>query len=232
MDGKQAFCCLNCTASPNCCGTCGECPVCCDECGDTSICQPLVYIDQNNDFYKGYIATQKFYYEEGKPVMPFSYQEYYKNFINATYNSIENKTTFYGGAIWQESNYSSVCDDPEQDGDYWFIQTSSSFFDEKEAKDQYCITSTDGACSAWKGCGDGNTYPSGPYSFTPKMPDCPQPNNYSSDIRKVTWINPLRLFNNVGVLVAHPWSILNQPSPFDPCNPIRIVAAPACHYFA
>jgi hypothetical protein len=236
MDQKQAYCCLNCTNLPPCNAAAGNCIPCCADCGDTSACKSIAYIDQYNNFFEGYIATRSYYYEEGDPnVMPFTYQTYYKDSIGATYDSIKNKITILSAvSIAKESNYSSVCNDPEQDGEYWYISSNTYSVDEKITEEESCITSSDGGCPIWKGCPNYPVkYPTvlTNYSFAPKMPDCPQPNNYSTDIRNVSWKNALTLYDNKGEPVKDPWSILGAPSAFNPCAPIRTVGAP-CHFFA
>ena len=246
MTKKRAYCCLSCSNLPPCSQAANSCAECCKDCGDpvslTLNCLPGALIDPNDNFYKGYTATLSYYYEEGVPgvmpdVTPFTYETYYKSTVQATYDSIKDITRFNTTDIAKESNYSSFCSDDYVEAPYWGIWSNTESYSNEKTQLTFCVNNSSNPgqgfyCPLWNGCSiqsdDGPNY----YSFLPKMPECPpQPNDYATDLRDVVWKIPLKLYDKFGKEIEDPWSILDPPDPFDPCDPIRGVSAPACHFF-
>jgi len=103
MTKEQAYCCLNCTASPNCCGICGECPECCKDCGDMSGCNSSAYF-KDGVFYLDYISVYSTSMNRNYSDLSCSYTGNIN--FTSTYFSKTNKCIVNGS-----SYYNSCCDD-------------------------------------------------------------------------------------------------------------------------
>ena len=251
MTKEQAYCCLNCSATGNCCGPCGECNPCCEDCGDTSTCKASAFLDKDDNFYLKWQGTYSSQYS--KTDSEFNDTTCIDNtHVDAahsvsSFDSDGNCKNSYS-SNWVNSKSCCECDCSDNAGGY----KVSIIGDENSL-----TTTTTAGPSTEDPDGEGCENLDG-YSITEPGPGlgCPGPSereekqnsrtissggsgddNYiistlSSNLKAtVTWNTSLSLYDSKGDVVEDPWSILSAPNPYDPLNPIRVVSAPACHFF-
>ena len=253
MDKKRAYCCLNCTNSANCCGACGECPACCADCGDTSTCKGSAFLGKDNNFYlkwrgrnSSQNSTRYFYFDDA---ICIDHSVIVTSNSNSSFNSNGECQIIY----FDNTTYSRECCECDCSQNPGGLQITN-------VGDQISRTTTSvaGAPTDGSGCesdpGYNATEPGPGYScpgpseqnetVNTENTICEYPEEESADqecttttinsrlIATVTWSSQLNLYDGRGDIVANPWSILPSPNPYNPLDPIRVVSAPACHFFA
>ena len=262
MTKKQAYCCLNCTASANCCGACGECPACCEDCGDTSSCVTSAYFD-GNSFYTDYSASvnlsrsqtgsgcEGFY---GGPADTsynlniFSAKE--ETWVAVKMSNINGIGDDNGKLVIQGSD---SCGNPScGGGGYSFDYEDSGYCDagyviceDGQTIVNYtkirgdcgnhptCITKNMPGIGAVNGCNS----PQLPYYFSCQGPEaCEEASRNCAEDTRIT-IRESRIinFNTEVILYNNQGQAVNPGfigASYDPCNATRTWSAPACHFFA
>lgn len=250
MTEEKAYCCLNCKASANCCGACGECLACCAECEDMSKCNSIAYVDKNGELYlkynynANYNSTETTFGTDDVDCDPDRSSA--SNFsIRLEMNSGEDP--LYNGS-YSFSNSRSCCGESCCNAESGGAQQSTTktniknnFFEtvtistpSEDFNDDCGIETTitsngdyvgnlgiiDGSFCPCVGCVDDE------YEIMHnwgKEKGRIKTQGYGS----VTFFEKVKTYNSLGQIVSNP--ILGTA--YDPCNPIRTIHAPACHFF-
>jgi len=253
---KQAYCCLNCTASANCCGICGECPACCKDCGDMSQCLSNAYFDGSN-FYIDYSAEINTSYSQrgdGCPAFYGKANQSYNAIINSERNEKWIATQTYnssgtgddsGNIIYQGSD---SCGNPSCAGGDYFLdledygcyapitiicsngETITTNPNEFDCQNFQCLTKAMPGIVAVNGC---NTAP----NVLPKNESCSgegcgdfcEESTIQINLSSITinFNTKVKLYNSQGEEVDP--SFIGAS--YDPCNATRSWSAPGCHFF-
>ena len=241
MTEKQAYCCLNCTASANCCGACGECPACCKDCGDTSMCRSSAYF-KDGSFYLNYTSNSSISLARNQSDNSSQHVHYISS--NATYNSKTNKCSSSGSA--RASTFSD-------DGDKTSSQSSCSgdeCFSCGCVNDDECwicaydvrVQSATSCCAPASECCGYSSNSCGPFCVDDTCStfdhgcsglgcicdeyDGCEGTFESKNTATVTFQDPVKLYNSEGEDVGN---IIGAN--YDPCNPCATWGAPGCHFF-
>jgi hypothetical protein len=243
MTQKEAYCCLNCTASSDCCGACGECPECCKECEFPPGCTATAYY-KDGVFYKDFISldTSSLDYQirnvdtncsygtikqNGGIITKYSTLEkpgeecsvagYSKADVNFCFEGYAYMTSYNG------STYSTefLCGSYEQhygDGDecvqYLFATGNTSCPN---------FNNTDDCPGFVTECNGSQCYP----ACNPTPCEAPYSQYRGHRSLKVIFVNQVKLYNAKGEIVD-PTFI---GASYDPCNPCATWDA-GCHFFA
>ena len=245
MTEEQAYCCLTCRESAGCCKTCGECPDCCEDCGDMSSCGTTAYFGKDDKIYKGYTTTK---FSWSTQYNWLSDREFSTQYINGILNSITNEKRVYGRSTFDSWLCGECLCGENPDTSYTKITTTYN------GKTSNTFTRSKGACIDCEDCLGGNAdycfqcgcscnkiftqsstggVPSLP-AWDPvdaSAPDCGMLKDDTHDSGgTVEFIFQLKTYNSLGEVVEDP--IPNPENPYNPCAPLRIAYAPACHFFA
>jgi hypothetical protein len=219
-------------------------------------CKSTAFLDQNNDFYLKWSGTRSyenstkyFYFDNGICI------DHNTNFSTYSVNSFDSDGNC-SNYNFENAVYSKTCcecDCPDNPGGIQLISSGDENLLTTTTIAGASTEDPDGVgCENLTGYEDRSTGPGyacpGPSEQNEKVNTkttvCEYEEEYNSDQNcvdttidsslkaTVTWNTSLRLYDSKGDIVAFPWGILPAPDPYDPLNPIRVVSAPACHFFA
>lgn len=254
MTQKQAYCCLNCTASANCCGACGECPACCADCGDTSVCSSSAFLDKNDKLYLRYNYNSSYQYTDtylGTDDVDCDYKRGSQTVLNINVNILFGEAPLFNGG-YSFSNHDECCGlhccyndiggaqmlEIQTSIKNNFSSTVTTSTPTRDYNDDCGVKTTTRSSEPYNGIAniiDGDFCTCGlcvDEQYEETHPWGIEIGRTKSMGRGVfSYFQEVKLYNSNGEEIEDPSSIISYPG-FDPCNPIRNVFAPSCHFFA